>query len=93
MATYPDKKDMRTIEVDKIEDRQHLLKMSMQTLVDSISNIRIGDTQSKTERTPLDTIPLPMARGSVEVDENVIKGVPRNDNTTHRQGLLIPNSM
>lgn len=42
-------------------------------LVESISSIKIGDTQSRTERTTVDTIPLPTARGSFKVDENVIK--------------------
>ncbi|KAK3315935.1 hypothetical protein B0H66DRAFT_592201 [Apodospora peruviana] len=43
------------------------------TLMESISKIQIGDTQSKTERTPVDTIPLPAAQGKFDVDENVIK--------------------
>ncbi|KAK4110824.1 hypothetical protein N656DRAFT_799558 [Canariomyces notabilis] len=46
------------------------------TLVGSISKIKIGDTQSKTERTPVDTIPLPTVLSSVEVDENVVKALP-----------------
>lgn len=42
--------------------------------VQSISNIKIGEAQAAIERTPKELIPLPVAGGSVDVDENIVKG-------------------
>ncbi|KAK4202422.1 Fructosamine kinase-domain-containing protein [Triangularia verruculosa] len=66
-------------------DQQYSLGKPAETLEDSIhvSNIRVGDTQSRLERTPSDPILLPITQGGVEVDRNVIKGVPIHDYTPH----------
>jgi len=73
--TQPQTPDPREPSSDDMDDSQLKMSLSAETLVESIANVKIGETKSATDQTPIDLLPLPTPGAIVEVDENVIKGV------------------